>query len=55
MRKISNDDVNKYLKINVGDPLIHTKAINTDINNKPIEISDSYFVGSKIQLEVSKL
>ncbi len=51
----ANNVQSKYLKINIGDPLIHTKAINTDINNKPIEISDSYFVGSKIQLEVSKL
>ena len=40
------------LNIDVGKPLIKTTSINVDFNKTPIELSESYFDGSKIQILV---
>ncbi len=50
--EISDKIKSNFLNIDVGKPLIKTTSINVDFNKKPIELSESYFDGSKIQILV---
>ena len=50
--EISDKIKSNLLNIDVGKPLIKTTSINVDFNKTPIELSESYFDGSKIQILV---
>lgn len=39
-----------HLRISVGDPLLHTKSINTDLMGRPIERGLTFFTADKVQL-----
>ncbi len=47
--EIADKIKSNLLNINEGEALLKTTSVNVDFKNNPIELSESYFIGSKIQ------
>ena len=47
--EISDKIKSNLLNINVGEALLKTTSVNIDSKKNPIELSESFFIGSKIQ------
>ena len=47
--EIADKIKSNLLNINEGEALLKTTSVNVDFKKNPIELSESYFIGSKIQ------